>query len=135
MNNAFLNAISLTIFAMLGLPAAAVAEALPRGTLPLTVTPTMIQDAAKVTQLSPAAGSSIVLRMANQGEELVYVAPRDSERIPNGCGKNPGTLCYDYRSGNAVYKPMRSLLPQLPGMTPHNLSIRRSKIVAQYSFK
>ena len=135
MSKTFLNVVGLSIFASLGLPAAAAAEALPRGTLPLAITPALIQEAANGTQLTPAACSSTVLRMTNQRDELVYVSPRVNERIPNGCANNPGALCYDYQTGNTIYKPMRSLLPELPGMTPHNLSIRRNKIVAQYSFK
>ena len=135
MNNTCLSVTSLFISILLVQPAAAVAEALPRGALPLTITPAMIQEAAKASQLPPAIPNSTVLRMANQGDELVYVPPRDSEHIPNGCAKNPGALCYDYRTGSAVYKPMRILLPDLPGMAPQNLSVRRNKIVAQYSFK
>ena len=62
-------------------------------------------------------------------------APKSLEQIPNACSKASGSLCYDYRTGHAVYKPMRTLLPPISGMTPQNLSLRRDKIVAQYTFK
>jgi hypothetical protein len=57
------------------------------------------------------------------------------DSVPNSCARNGGGLCYDYRSGHAVYKPMRSLLPHIPGMTPQNLVIHRNRIVAKYTFK
>lgn len=56
-------------------------------------------------------------------------------QVPNGCAHNQASLCFDYRTGHAVYKPLRQLLPAIPGMSPHNLSIRRDKILAEYSFK
>ena len=56
-------------------------------------------------------------------------------QVPNGCAHNQASLCFDYRTGRAVYKPLRQLLPAIPGMSPHNLSIRRDKILAEYSFK
>ena len=135
MNKAILNIVTLSSSVALWLPAAASAETLPRSTLPLTVTLAMIQEASKVAQLPPSSNASAVLRVENHGDDLAYVPPRKSEQIPNGCARNPGALCYDYQTGSAVYKPMRSLLPDLPGMTPHNLSLRRNKIVAQYTFK
>ena len=55
--------------------------------------------------------------------------------MPNGCAHNSAALCYDYRTGRAVYKPTRKLLPGIPGLTPHNLAIHRDRIVAQYTFK
>ncbi|MEO8384871.1 MAG: hypothetical protein ABI583_06505, partial [Betaproteobacteria bacterium] len=131
----FLRVYSLFIATTLGLPAVAVSESLPQGVLPLAITPAMIQEASKVTQLPTSRGSSSVVHIGAHADDLAYVPPRNSEQIPNGCAQNPGALCYDYRNGGAVYKPMRSLLPDLPGMTPQNLSIRRNKVVAQYSFK
>lgn len=57
------------------------------------------------------------------------------DSVPNSCARNGGGFCYDYRSGHTVYKPMRSLFPHIPGMTPQNPVIHRNRIVAKYTFK
>ena len=92
-----------------------------------------IKQALKAVQLPQ--GQPTVLRDARTTPNVFQGPLKNLERIPNGCARDSGSLCYDYRSGHAVYKPMRKLLPEIPGMTPHNLSIHHDKIVAQYTFK
>lgn len=75
------------------------------------------------------------LRSEDEPQYLAQVPTQNIEHIPNACSQHSGSLCFDYRAGRAVYKPMRSLLPPIPGMTPHNFSIRRDKVVVQYTFK
>jgi hypothetical protein len=75
------------------------------------------------------------LRRSDDTLEASRNAPGNAEYLPHGCSRKGGALCFDYRSGHAVYKPMRKLLPEIPGMTPHNLSINRGRIIAQYTFK
>lgn len=103
-------------------------------TPPVRITPEIIHDATMATQAAPRDGSVLTADTPPQ-HDIFRDSPKNLERIPNGCAHNNGSLCYDYRSGSAVYKPMRKLLPDIPGMTPHNLSIRRDKVVAQYTFK
>jgi hypothetical protein len=43
-------------------------------------------------------------------------------------------LCYDSNSGNIVFKPVRHFMPDLPGMTRENISVKRDRIVFRYSF-
>jgi hypothetical protein len=43
-------------------------------------------------------------------------------------------LCYDPASGRIVYKPARQYMPDLPGMRPESISVRRNKLVLKYSF-
>ena len=92
-----------------------------------------IKQALKAVQLPQSQPT--VLRVAPTTPNVFQGAPKNLEHIPNGCARDSGSLCYDYRSGHAVFKPMRKLLPEIPGMTPHNLSIHHDKIVAQYTFK
>ena len=118
--------------AMLAVATAAMAEAPPRNGALVKITPEMIQQAAEAPQ--PAKDSPYLLRKEVPPNDIFRDMPRSLEHIPNSCSQKSGSLCFDYRTGHAVYKPMRKLLPEIPGMTPHNLSIRRDKIVAQYSF-
>lgn len=109
------------------------AEAPPRGDAPVKFAPELIQQAPKATP--PPKALPTLPRMEYQTQDIFRVAPKSVEHIPNGCTHNSASLCFDYRTGRALYKPMRRLLPGIPGMTPHNLSIHRDKIVAQYTFK
>lgn len=43
-------------------------------------------------------------------------------------------LCYDQQAGRIVYRPARQYMPDLPGLQPENISIRRGRIVLKYSF-
>ena len=119
--------------AMMAVATSGMAEAPPWKSVPVKFTPEMIQQASKAAQ--PSQDRSYLRHKEYQTQELFRDTSKNITHVPNGCSQNSGSLCFDYRSGRAVYKPMRQLLPAIPGMTPHNLSIRRDKIVAQYTFK
>lgn len=111
----------------------AIAEAPPRNNMPITITPEMIQQASK--GLQPAKELSRRARAEHQTYDTPASAAIGRQQPSGGCARNSGLLCFDYRTGRALYKPMRKLLPDIPGMTPHNLSIRRNRVVAEYTFK
>lgn len=109
------------------------AEVPPRAGVRVTITPEMLKQAPLPLQPSKSAPT----RLGGEAEPQIISreVPKSLEQIPNACSQASGSLCFDYRTGHAVYKPMRALLPTISGMTPHNLSLRRDKIVAQYTFK
>jgi hypothetical protein len=43
-------------------------------------------------------------------------------------------LCYDANSGHIVFKPARQFMPDLPGMTPENISLKKDRVIFRYSF-
>lgn len=133
MRKEFLSVPWLLAMALMAASTTGTAEAPPRNTVPVQITPQMIQQASAPAQ--PTKDSPYLLRPEDPPHDIFHDTPRNLEHIPNGCSRNGESLCFDYRSGHAVYKPTRKLLPEIPGMTPHNLSIRRNKIVAQYTFK
>jgi len=47
---------------------------------------------------------------------------------------NATTLCYDPTERRIVYKPARNLMPDLPGLTRENISVKRDRIVFRYTF-
>jgi len=59
----------------------------------------------------------------------------DLEPIPGSCSTSGGTLCYDYRTGRAVFTPARELMPEINGMRRENLTLKRDKVTFNYSFK
>jgi hypothetical protein len=67
--------------------------------------------------------------------QLHLAPPRDSAP---GQGRSSCTadrdLCYDANSGHIVFKPARQFMPDLPGMTPENVSVKKDRIVLRYSF-
>ena len=68
----------------------------------------------------------------------IFVLPSQHsvKTLLNGCGASgSNAICYDYRSGSAVFKPMRNLLPTIPGLMAQNLAIHRHTLVASYNFK
>lgn len=58
----------------------------------------------------------------------------ERERISGSCSASGGSLCYDYRTGRAVYRPAREWMPEIQGMRRESLSVRRNKVVLHYSF-
>ena len=107
----------------------------------VTITPAIIRQASQVSQVSSSqisqlpSGPAANLSNLSPSHDIFRDTPKNLDGIPNGCARNSASLCYDYRSGRAIYKPTRRLLPAIPGMTPHNLAVHRNKVVAQYTFK
>jgi len=55
------------------------------------------------------------------------------EQSRSACS-NTSTLCYDASDNRIVYKPARNFMPDLPGMTRENISVKRDRVVFRYSF-
>ena len=55
------------------------------------------------------------------------------EQSRSSCSSD-SALCYDAASARIVYKPARNLMPDLPGFTRENISVKRDRIVFRYSF-
>jgi hypothetical protein len=65
--------------------------------------------------------------------DLVPRRPARQESSRSSCN-GESSLCYDPGSGHIVYKPARQLMPELPGLQPENISVKRDRIVLRYSF-
>jgi hypothetical protein len=60
----------------------------------------------------------------------------ESKYVPNSCtSAGSPSLCYDYKSGRTVYKPTRNWMPDIPGMRPESITMKRDKLAFNYSFK
>lgn len=63
---------------------------------------------------------------------LPRIDPRHEASRSSCSGQN--SLCYDPASGRIVYKPARALMPEIPGLQPENISVKRDRITFRYSF-
>lgn len=69
------------------------------------------------------------------GPEMHYAPPRDSAPAQSRSSCNADRdLCYDANSGHIVFKPARQFMPNLPGMTPENISVKKDRVILRYSF-
>jgi hypothetical protein len=69
---------------------------------------------------------------------LAQLAPPkklDREPISGSCSAGGGALCYDYRTGPAVFTRGRDLMPEISGMRRDSLTLKRDKVTFNYSFK
>jgi hypothetical protein len=119
--------------------------ALAVGTV-VTSSATLAGDGEKVLQLRPKAaiGSAVMMPNAQHGQapfvspmgepELVLMprAPQAQDTVRSSCGER--ALCYDSASGRVVYRPAREYMPDVPGLRPENISIKRNQLVLRYSF-
>ena len=102
-------------------------------------------EAAKPLQLKPKAAlaaAAVVPGHDNApfvtplAEPALDLAPRASQRhSPNSACGPESTLCYDMSDGGRiVFRPARKLMPDLPGLTRENISVKRDRVVFRYSF-
>jgi hypothetical protein len=101
-------------------------------------------ETAKALQLRPksAMTDSVAHQYApfvtpSSEPALALVPQRDVEMHPasrSPCSAD-SALCYDSGSGHLVYKPARQWMPELPGLQPESISLKRNRLVLRYSFR
>lgn len=91
--------------------------------------------AALVAAPAPAQARHAPFVVPSDEPELELVPRPDArqEASRSSCSGDR-SLCYDPGSGRIVYKPARALMPDLPGLQPENISVKRDRIVLRYSF-
>jgi hypothetical protein len=60
-------------------------------------------------------------------------APEVRHMSNSSCGLER-EICYDMNSGHIVFKPARALMPEIPGLTRENISVKRDRIIFRYTF-
>lgn len=68
-------------------------------------------------------------------EPSPLVPPRDlrHDQSRSSC-ESDRDLCYDPGSNRIVYRPARRYMPELPGLTPESISVKRDRIIFKYTF-
>ncbi len=135
--NVLLLAFALALAAAsLGARAAAPAEG---GEKALRLVPKEAIVSSARAVLSPANIASAQLHAPfllgdEDGADLDFEPHPESRRgSPSSCA-GAKTLCYDPSTGHIVYKPIRSFMPDLPGLQRENISVNRHRVLFKYSF-
>ena len=67
--------------------------------------------------------------------QLLLLEEQERPGPRGGCENTAKDLCYDLADGRIVYRPVRTYLPSVTGLTPESVSLRRSRVVFKYSFR
>ena len=91
--------------------------------------------AALAAAASPVAAHVAAPFTASGPQEVDFTPePEQPRHMANSsCGMDR-PVCYDMASGHIVFKPARALMPQIPGLTPENISVKRDRIIFRYTF-
>jgi hypothetical protein len=114
----------------LALALAATPKALANDTKPLQL------KVPKAALAATVPSSTAPFAMPIGAEPELDLLPRRDLRQDQSRSSCNGdsALCYDAAERRIVYKPARNLMPDLPGFTRENISVKRDRIVFRYSF-
>jgi hypothetical protein len=89
----------------------------------------------KAALMAAVAYNSAPFVAAASTPELHFAPQRENPQVQSRSSCNADRdLCYDANSGHIVFKPIRRFMPDLPGMTPENITVKRDRITLRYSF-
>jgi len=94
-----------------------------------------LRPKAGVVSLAPSHDNAPFVTALSQHDQPILSSQHDHrlEQSRSSCSSER-SLCYDQESGRIVYKPARNLMPDLPGLTRENISVKRDRIMFRYSF-
>jgi hypothetical protein len=58
----------------------------------------------------------------------------DARHLSSNC-QSRSDLCFDAAERKLVYRPSRNWMPEIEGLTPEHMSLRRGVVSFKYSFK
>ena len=119
----------------LALLAMALVTATPKGEA-AEAQPPVLQLKPKAAIVSTISERNAPFAASPSAEPVLELLPRPDPRQEASRSSCSGerSLCYDPGSGRIVYKPARAFMPDIPGLRPENISVRRDRIVFRYSF-
>jgi hypothetical protein len=94
-------------------------------------------------KLKPKSAISTGIAPNRQAPFAMHAAEPEPELLPRHDARDSShhwscsgesSLCYDPASGRVVYKPARGLMPDIPGLTRENISVKRDRIMLRYTF-
>ena len=76
---------------------------------------------------------------ASGRDPLPQLLRLDAQELPGNprgtCELTTSDLCYDLADRRVVYRPARTYMPSVQGLTPENISVRHNRVVFKYSFR
>jgi hypothetical protein len=108
----------------------------PKGEAADTTKSPALELKPKIALVAPPVQSRHAPFTMTPGEPELELLPRRDLRQEASRSSCSGdrSLCYDPGSGRIVYKPARAFMPDIPGLQPENISVKRDRIVLRYSF-
>ena len=102
---------------------------------PVNKDPLQLRPKSGVVALTPSHNNAPFVTPLGAPAEPEFIARHDQrmEQSRSSC-HNASTLCYDQETGRIVYKPARNFMPDIPGLTRDNISVKRDRIVFRYTF-
>jgi hypothetical protein len=83
----------------------------------------------------PAKNAQAPFRHARDPMPELVLREAEERRGPAGaCESASGSVCYDMASGKIVYRGARKYMPQVDGLKPESVSLRRGRLTLRYSF-
>src|SRR5262245_51146211 len=79
--------------------------------------------AASSIAASPAAAPSRI-----QLPDLHGGIDTNGRTLSGACDARSTELCYDYTSGRIVYKGTKNYMPEISGMKPEHISVRKDRV-------
>lgn len=95
--------------------------------------PLQLKPKAALVTTAPHSFAPFVAPAAEPELDLLPRRDPRHEQSRSSCHADR-SLCYDQVSGRIVYKPARQFMPDIPGLTRENISIKRDRITLRYSF-
>jgi hypothetical protein len=86
------------------------------------------------TRSITAHSSGPAFGQVDRSNEWLKPPTSGSAAPPNACSASASSLCYDYRTGRAVFRPTKHLLPPVPGLKPESITLKRDRLALNYSF-
>ena len=96
--------------------------------------PLQIKSKSAIAVAAPHRSAPYV-QPIGEPEREPLLGPRDlrDDKSQSSC-ESGRDLCYDRQSGRIVYRAARQYMPDIPGLQPENISVKRDRIVFKYSF-
>jgi len=99
-----------------------------------------IEPASRQKAIAAAVAPASISPSAAPGREIELPELRGTidvnGRTASGpCNVESVDLCYDYKERRLIYRPSRNWMPEISGLTPEHISVRRDTVVFKYSFR
>lgn len=95
--------------------------------------PLQLKPKAALVTTAPHSFAPFVAPAAEPELDLLPRRDPRHDQSRSSCNADRA-LCYDQVSGRIVYKPARNFMPEIPGLTRENISVKRDRITLRYSF-
>ena len=93
-----------------------------------------LKPKAALAAASPVPAHTAAPFTSPSQQEIDFTPVPEARHMANSsCGMDR-PVCYDMTSGHIVFKPARALMPEIPGLTRENISVKRDRIIFRYTF-